>query len=156
MITAYLQGDTELIARLNAMPGRLPSGVARTVTRLALELVRRTQQKLSGQVLNVRTGVLRSSINHQVTQTSTEVTATVGTNVKYGRYHEFGVPHSWEIRPKTARALAFEVGGQTIFARHVTHPPLPERSFLRSSLREMEPMIKAELEAAVSGELHAA
>lgn len=154
MITAYLVGDTELIARLSAMPGRLQSGIARAVTKLALDLQRRTQQKLSGPVLKVRTGLLRSSINYQVKQSSTEVTATVGTNVFYGKIHEFGVPHSWEIRPRTARALAFEVGGQTIFAMRVTHPPLPERSFLRSSLREMEPMIKSELEGAVAGVLH--
>lgn len=149
MITAFLTGDTELIARLNAMPGRLQSGIARAVTKLALDLQRRTQQKLSGPVLKVRTGLLRSSINYQVHQSSTEVTATVGTNVRYASYHEWGVPHSWVIRPRTARALAFEIGGQTIFAMRVTHPPLPERSFLRSSLREIEPQIKAELEHAV-------
>ena len=154
MITAYLIGDSELIARLSAMPGGLQQGIARAVTRLALELQRLVQQKLSGPVLKVRTGVLRSSINYQVTQTATGATATVGTNVKYGRFHEFGVPHSWEIRPRSARALAFEVGGQTIFSMHVTHPPLPERSFLRSSLREMTPHVNAELEAAVAGVVH--
>lgn len=151
MLQVWLVGDTELIARLNAMPGALQSGIARAVTRLALELQRLVQQKLSGAVLKVRTGVLRSSINYQVERSATEVTASVGTNVQYARYHEFGVPHSWVIRPKSARALAFEVGGQTIFAMRVTHPPLPERSFLRSSLREMEPRIKEELERAVSG-----
>jgi phage gpG-like protein len=149
MITAHLVGDTELIARLSAMPGALQQGIARAVTRLALELQRLVQQKLSGPVLNARTGVLRSSINYQVQQSSTGALATVGTDVKYARFHEFGVPHSWEIRPKSARALAFEIGGRTIFAAHVIHPPLPERSFLRSSLREMTPEIMAELEAAV-------
>jgi phage gpG-like protein len=131
------------------MPGAVQSGIARAVTRLALELEVLVKRKLSGAVLRVRTGVLRSSIHNRVDQTSTSVTASVGTNVSYAKFHEFGVPHPWEIRPRAARALAFEIAGQTIFAARVIHPPLPERSFLRSALREMEPRIRAELEAAV-------
>jgi len=150
VITAHLVGDRELITRLSAMPDAVQSGVARAVTRLALELEALVKRKLSGEVLRVRTGVLRSSVHNRVDRTSTGVTATVGTNVAYARVHEFGVPHSWEIRPRAARALAFEVGGRTVFAAHVTHPPLPERSFLRSALREMEPRIRSELETAVT------
>lgn len=149
MITVFLAGDTQVIARLNAMPGALRSGIVRAVTRLALETQRLVQQKLSGPVLAVRTGVLRSSINYRIQDSATQVTATIGTAVKYGKYHEYGVPHSWEIKPTTAKALAFEVGGQTIFRKSATHKALPERSFLRSALREMEPRIKEELQAAV-------
>ena len=154
MITAYIVGDTALIAKLNAMPNGLRNGIARAVTRLAIETQRLVQQKLSGSVLKVRTGVLRSSINYKVEQSSTSVTATVGTNVKYAAYQEFGIPHSWEIRPKSARALAFELNGKTIFAKRVIHPPLPERSFLRSALKEMEPRITEELERAVGEAVH--
>jgi phage gpG-like protein len=150
VITAYLVGDSELIARLSAMPGVVQSGIVRAVTRLALELEALVKRKLSGDVLRVRTGVLRSSINNRVNQTATGVTASVGTNVSYAKFHEFGVPHEWEIRPRSARALAFEIGGRTIFAARVIHPPLPERSFLRSALREMEPRIRSKLEAAVT------
>jgi phage gpG-like protein len=156
MITAYLVGDREVIARLNRMPGALRGGIARAMTKLALETQRLVQQKLSGQVLNVRTGVLRSSINYHVQDNASQVTATIGTGVKYGRFHEYGVPHSWEIKPARANVLAFKVGGQSIFAARVIHPPLPERSFLRSALREMQPRIKAELSAAVGEAVHAA
>jgi phage gpG-like protein len=156
MITAFLTGDTQVIARFNAMPGALRSGIVRAVTRLALETQRLVQQKLSGPVLAVRTGVLRSSINYRVQDSATEVTATIGTAVKYAKFHEYGVPHSWEIRPRSAKALAFEIGGRSIFAARVIHPPLPERSFLRSALREMEPRIKEELQAAVGEVAHAA
>ena len=119
------------------------------MTRLAIELERNVKMKLSGSVLNVRTGVLRASIRTQIQETATGVTATVGTNVAYGRYQEEGVPHSWEIRPKSARALMFQVGGKAVFAQRVIHPPLPARSFLASTLREMTPQIKAEIDAAI-------
>lgn len=150
MITVEVIGDTALVARLEAMPGRVREGLARAVTTLGLELQRKVQsEKLSGQVLKVRTGTLRSSINTKTTTSESEVTATVGTNVRYGRVHEFGVSHSWLIEARNARSLRFQIGGRTIFRRSVTHPPLPERSFLRSALAEMRPQIEAGLTAAV-------
>ncbi len=149
MLTVELVGDRELIVRLDALSDRLRSTLGRVATRLAIEFERNVKLKLSGAVLNVRTGVLRASIRYQIQETAAGVAATVGTNVAYARYHEEGVPHSWEIRPKSARALMFEVGGATVFAQRVIHPPLPARSFLASTLEEMTPQIKADFEAAI-------
>jgi phage gpG-like protein len=161
MITAFLVGDTELIARLNAMPARVHGGLVRAITRLGLELQRKVQdEKLSGQVLKVRSGRLRGSIKMDVSDTATSVTSTVGSyGVEYARIQEYGGttgPHT--IMPKHGRALAFEWKGQQVFFRRVEHPgsKIPERSFLRSALRDMEPMIKAEIEAAVRQEVRAA
>jgi phage gpG-like protein len=149
MISIQLQGEQQLITRLTALPEQLRISLGRVMTRLAIEVERNIKLKLSGSVLNVRTGVLRASIRHQVLMTATSVTATIGTNVNYARFHEFGVPHSWEIKPKSARVLAFEIGGQSVFATRVIHPPLPERSFERSTLAEMAPYIRAEIDAAI-------
>jgi phage gpG-like protein len=150
MIAVQLIGEDRLVARFAAMPEKLQEGVARAVTRLGLELQRTVQQKLSGEVLKVRTGSLRSSINLEVTATASDVSATVGTNVRYARYHEFGVGHPWLIEAKNAKALRFTVGGRTIFRRRVTHPPLAERSFLRSALADVAPQIEEELREAVA------
>ena len=109
-------------------PSRCASASGRVITKLAIEVERNIKLKLSASVLNVRTGVLRASIHHQVLMSATSVTATIGTGVNYARIHEFGVPHSWEIpKLKSARVLAFEVGGESVFTRRVTHPALPER-----------------------------
>ncbi len=149
MLTVELVGDRELIAKLTGLPDRLRDSVARVATRLAVEFERNVKLKLSGAVLNVRTGVLRESIRHQIQQSMDSISVKVGTDVPYARYQEEGVPHSWEIRPKSARALMFEVGGKTVFAQRVIHPPLPARSFLASTLEEMTPQIKADFEAAI-------
>jgi phage gpG-like protein len=150
MITIELIGDRALVARLDAMPGRVHDGLARAVTRLGLELQRKVQsEKLSGQVLKVRTGTLRSSINMQIEDTETEIAASVGTNVLYGRIQEYGVARSWLIEARNAKSLAFTIGGTKLFRRRVTHPPLPERSFLRSALAEMAPAIEEGLREAV-------
>lgn len=153
MITFVLQGDREVFAQLGENSDEARFGIARTVTRLGLETELLTKQKLSGQVLRVRTGLLRASINSRVTEGASQVTATIGTNVKYAGIHEFGGKiHVPEIRPVKARALAFRVGGKTVFAMSArAHDVrIPERSFLRSALREMQPKIKAELQATVN------
>ncbi len=154
MLTIDLIGDKELVAKLGATPWSLRSGVARSMARLAVETVLLVKQKLSGQVLRARSGALRASIGSRVTESMTAITATISsTGVRYAAIHEFGgTIHVPEIRPKTARALAFEIGGQTIFAAytraHDVH--IPQRSFLGSALREMQPRIRAELQAAVA------
>jgi phage gpG-like protein len=161
MITAYLVGDREVIAKFNHMPSGVHRRLLQAITKLAIELDRTVKRKLSGEVLHVRSGVLRSSTNYKITDSATEVTATEGTNVKYAKFQELGVPHSWEIRPKTAKALAFSwnVPGHILtrdpaFFRSVIHPPLPARSFLASALRELEPKIRSDIAAAVDQAIH--
>jgi phage gpG-like protein len=90
VITIEIVGDRELVARLDAMPGRVKEGLARAVTRLGLELQRKVQaEKLTGQVLKVRTGSLRSSINTEISQSAEAIAASVGTNIRYARVHEY-------------------------------------------------------------------
>ena len=45
--------------------------------------------------------------------------------------HEGSRPHI--IRPRRAKALRFEVGGRTVFARMVRHPGTKARPFLRNA-----------------------
>jgi HK97 gp10 family phage protein len=158
VITAVVVGDEAVIARLAAMGPELRRGLARAVTRLALELQRKVQaEKLTGQVLKVRTGSLRSSINTRVEEGGGEVTASVGTNVRYARIHEYGgtIP-AHPVAAKNARALAFPWKGEQRFFKRVDIPAvqMPERSFLRSALREMTPRIEEGLRQAVDEALH--
>lgn len=152
MITAYIIGDREVIARFAAMGEKAQQSLSRAVMQLGLELDRRVKQKLSGEVLKVRTGVLRSSTNLSVSQTPTSVLATEGTNVRYARVHEFGFQGTVSVRAHLRHVV--QVFGRPIAATqnvraHTRRMNLPERSFLRSALREMEPQIRTGMEAAV-------
>jgi phage gpG-like protein len=155
MITVEVVGDHELVARLDAMPGRVHDGLARAVTRLRLELQRKVQsEKLSGSPLEVRTGTLRSSINTQVTDTLTEVAASVGTNLRYAAAQEFGFRGTVSVKAhmrQIKEAFGRSIRPKTIEIRaHTMRMNLPERSFLRSALAEMQPAIEDELEEAVA------
>jgi phage gpG-like protein len=147
-----------LDAKLRRVPQQVEASVLRAVRRLAISLQGYVKtQKLSGQVLHVRSGTLRRSINQEVRQTGHAIQGTVGTNVSYARIHEYGFSGTVNVREHLrtvskafGRPLASPVT-QTVRA-HTKNVNLPERSFLRSALKDFEPRILSELKAAASGD----
>ena len=141
MITAKI--DTAGVGdRLNALAGKVRASAAQAVQANTQQLLERVQDKLSGEVLNVRSGALLRSI----VETGLNIdTAGVGDSVAsdgsaaYAHIQEYGgrvnIP---EIVPRSAKALTFDYGGKLVFARHVAahSVDIPQRSFLRSSLAE--------------------
>jgi phage gpG-like protein len=126
MIHGTLVGGDKLIVRIQSLHPAILGAVTRSVEALAIELSSKVkEEKLSGQVLKNRTGTLRRSINYKLWALTDAAKAQVGTNVEYARIHEFGgtIP-----RPN----------GNAI--------KMPERSFLRSALKEMEGRIKTKIE----------
>lgn len=84
-------GDTEVIEKLGRFPNSLRKQLKETVESLSIRFNRKVKQdKLSGQVLNVRTGRLRRSMSYNVTEARAKILGSIGTNVKYARRHEFG------------------------------------------------------------------
>lgn len=139
--------------RLTTSVDSLRAAVIRKAHALALELEAYVKtRKLSGQVLHVRTGDLRRSIQSKVTVDGPRVEGSVFSDgsVPYADIHEFGGrtgPH--DIIPVKAQALHFMMHGKEVFAKIVHHPgsKMPERSYLRSSLEEMAPRIESEMAA---------
>jgi len=144
MLSVQITGDTELIERIDRMPQAVHNALLRKITALSIELQRYIRtEKLSGQVLNKRTGALQSSVFQEVSDKGTSIIAKVaaGRDVPYARIHEYGgqtKPH--DIYPKNAKALHFFMGGKEVFAKVVHHPgsKMPERSYMRSSLADMK------------------
>ena len=137
---------------LAAMPERIRAALAAKAGTLAAELWARIQQKLSGDVLIMKSGALAGSIGVTIEESSAGVAVRLATSpdVKYAAIHEFGgtiPPH--QIVPDKARTLAFLVGGKQAFAARVMLPAvtMPERSYMRSSLAEMADEIRDELAA---------
>jgi phage gpG-like protein len=140
-------------ATLAAMPERLRDALSSKANALAAELQAKIQQKLSGAVLNQKSGALARSIVTTVDDSSANISVSIATtDIKYAAIHEFGgviPPH--EIVPDKAKALAFMVGGKQVFAARVNLPAIamPERSYMRSSLAEMADEIGDGLREAV-------
>ena len=142
-------------AALAAMPERIRDALSRRADALAAELQAKIQQKLSGGVLNQKSGALARSIAATVDDSTADVSVSAATgDIKYAAIQEFGgviPPH--EIVPDKAKALAFIFGGKQVFAARVNLPAIamPERSYMRSSLAEMADEIGEGLREAVAG-----
>lgn len=146
MITGQIVKGRDLPDRFKALAPKVNSGVQKAVERLAIKMTGNVKNKLSGDVLKVRTGNLRRSVHYEKEFGQNKAFAIVGTNVIYARIHEYG----GTIVPKTAKALKFKIGDRWVITKKVT---IPERSFLRTALKELVPEIKATLEKAVGDEL---
>ena len=150
-----VRGLEETSARFDAYPAALQAALSAKATDLAAALADLVKNdKLSGAVLNTRSGALRDSIAASVTAEADGFLASVRSegNVKYAAIQEYGGKTSaHEILPAKADVLAFVAGDGQHFARRVEHPGslIPERSYLGSALADMnDDIVTALAEAA--------
>lgn len=158
MISGWIIGDEEIVKRLSAMPGKLHDGLLRRIIDLSLDLEGRVKFKLSGEVLNVQSNTLRSSIHSEVQDDGFSITGKVGTNVPYAHPHEYGFKGTVTVKESLRtikEAFGKDLKSPVTFSvrSHSRKMNLPERSFLRSALREAEGQIKRSLENAVENAL---
>ena len=115
------------------------------------------QRKLSGEVLNARTGRLLGSVAINPPEATGDLIEgslqAGGPEAPWGVFQEYGTKGPYAIEAKIARVLAFEVGGETVFAKRVTHPGLIERSFMRSTADELKASETEKYQAAVAAAL---
>ena len=153
---AKLEGAEALDARLAGLPESARAQLEAKAQALAQALAAKVRdEKLSGQVLQEKSGALKASIVAQVASDGANVTASVGSvgDIKYAAIQEYGgQTPAHEILPQKGRALAFLLGGAVRFARSIQHPGsrIPARAYLTSSLQESQDAIVAELATAAT------
>jgi len=153
-----LKDDYNLILKLRSLPGRMME-----VLRVKLDaLTHQTAsdivtEKLSGQVLHRRTGVLATSVH--ATETTNDGTTirggieAAGGPAFYGRFHEMGLDRAWEVMAVKKKALAFMMDGKKTFAKRVTHPALMARPFMKPTAAELQETLNASLARAIGDAL---
>lgn len=124
------------------MPSKVRAALVRKVTALRLKLEAKIKtEKLSGQVLHVRSGNLRASIFSQTIEEGDKILGRAASSgdVKYAGIHEFGGKTPAHVIEAKGNALAFMFQGKQAFFKRVNHPgsQMPQRSFMRSSLADM-------------------
>ncbi len=174
MMTAYIIGKEQFLANLRDAPNNVRRSLLKEMNRIVTYLVRTVKSnKLSGDPLHVRTGVLRNSIAGEVTDNGQLIEGTVGTNVSYAAVHEYGfqgtvwVPEytrrSAYVRLKNLETIRVKLNsrrkgkiiGTGVVNAHAMKMNMPERSFLRSTLNEELPTIRESLEIAIAEGLQA-
>lgn len=151
---AALEGAEALDRQLAGLPANLLTRLEAKARTLAAALVTKVRdERLSGQLLQSRSGALKASIAAELTVDGGALNATVGSfgDVKYAAIQEYGGrTAAHEILPAKTQALAFVAGGGMGFARRVQHPgsAIPAHAYLLASLDESRDAIVAELASA--------
>lgn len=147
IIKGAIVNDKEVIRRIKEMTpnihGKLQTTVASLTIKLQAYVMRR---KLSGQVLHIRSGRLIRSIDQVMYVSGTTLTGQVSTDVEYARKHEYGFKGTETVKAHLRTSKLGNKFPVRSFERDVNYP---ERSFMRSSLREMAPEIAERIDAAV-------
>jgi hypothetical protein len=94
-----------------------------------------------GEFPHADTGLLRNSIFYNVDDK--QLSVTVGTNLKYGLYLEYGTAGPRRIEATGKKALSW-IGkdGVRRFARFLIIPAMAPRSYLRRTMMEQMPKIE--------------
>jgi hypothetical protein len=147
VITARLVGDDAVIAWLRATPDAVASGLARAITTLGIELQRKIQE-------NERTGqtlIAGSSSNSlQLDQSDDRIAATVSSNSEHAHAHGYGAVGVGAKLRRITKAFGLHRSREAIKVRSDRRRiDAPKGSFLSSALEDMDPAIRAEVEAAL-------
>jgi phage gpG-like protein len=150
LITGAIVGAAELVDQLEglALVGR--KHARDFIDKFSLKVLVRSKEKLSDDVLKVRTGRLRRSITRALEEGGDgSITGIVGTNVVYARRQELGFTGTESVREHLVtikQAFGKKLkGGPVTFTMpaHTRNVDYPAHSFLASSMTELEPDFKA-------------
>lgn len=146
-------GGARVAQRIERRRSRVHRYVLMAVKKWTITMVREVKQvKLrGGNPLHSRTGNLSRSIHSTINDSELTVMSSVGTNLLYGKIHEFGkivtvpahlrmVTQAWGRRLRNPH--------QVMVRTHKAN--YPERSFLRSALRELAPEAREQILAGVN------
>jgi hypothetical protein len=157
MIGLEITGDTALLTKLEATTGKVRAAAKSSLDMWATELAGYIKMnKLSGNPLHRRSGNLSSSVYPDKRETADTVSggARAGLDVPYAKAHEYGMQRNVVVsayhRMQTmAWGKPMATPREVLVNQHSSYINLPERSYMRSSLREQAPEGIAELRAAV-------
>jgi hypothetical protein len=125
--------DVTVLAWMRGQTDGFTQKMLRKMNYLMLRLQQKiVGEKLSGQVLNQRSGLLAGGVQVIPAEIEGDVLVSgVSSLTWYGIVHEEG-PHT--IVPVNKKWLRFMMNGKEVFAKSVF---LPERKFMRPALGEM-------------------
>lgn len=150
LIEGQILGSEAVQARFLAVQDSTRRRVRDAVNAQGFALLRLVKQKLSDDVLHVRTGRLRRSINTKNQDDGSTFRSSTGTNVVYARVHELGFQGTVQVREhmRQSKNGAFPVSA------HPMRMNIPKRSFLASSLEARKTEIRVALLTAINGASH--
>jgi hypothetical protein len=155
MITGKVVGDQAVLLKFKSYGVLARENLRTAVREQGIRVLALVKAKVSGPVLKNRTGTLRRKLNVQFSETPSSISASVGLSLAYAPPHEYGFDGTVTVKEHLVtitQAFGRELAGPVQFTMptHERHMKLPERSYLRSTLREETATIRAALQSAVT------
>jgi hypothetical protein len=161
MISGTVKNTEKVLVRLDGIAPNIKAALKEEVQRQVINLQNYVKaNKLGGQVLKRKTGTLSRSIQQNVTETASGVSGFVDSRInessplKYAAVHEYGFNGSVTVR-EHLRMMTQAFGHPVKEPHKITirtfnrNMNMPERSYLRSSLGELQQQITDAINAAV-------
>lgn len=146
-INLKVDGLDRVIQFLLSKPSRVKRSIERTILQLSSYLLNYVRsKKLSGQVLNRRTGDLDASGNAYILVSGDKASAVIEFDSPYARIHEYG--GTVTIREHLATS---KLGNSFTVRSHTA--VFPKRSYARTSLVENRSYIHDQLQISVNRSL---
>lgn len=143
MITATLD-DRRVLAWLAALGPKAQAASVQASNQILARLVNIIDRRLSGEVLNSRSGALRASLRTSV-DLSAGILATVTANTPYAAFQEYGFSGVENVRAHLrhqTQAFGHPIKPIELQVRaHARRVDYPAHSYLRSALAELAPEI---------------
>lgn len=141
-----------LESKVNSVRDALAERMTYTSAMLQQAIV---DEKLSGQLLKIRSGKLASSVRgietYKTWSTISGGVTAGGGPVVYARSLEYG-SKAHDILPRNAKSLHFFVDGKEIFTGRVRHPGTKAYAFMRGTLDEKaQEIVSGFQDAAIEG-----
>jgi hypothetical protein len=158
MIKFFMDGQTDVERMLEQEPERIVVAMLDPINEGTLEMADQARSNATGGVLQRRTGTLEESVQPQapkVNNLTVDQDLTAGSGYAfYGRILEQGVDHGWlEENLWAGKPMAFETGGDKVFAALAEHPALPSFPWFYPILEETTPVIIDKVSQAITKEL---
>ncbi|MFZ4774628.1 MAG: hypothetical protein ACOYM3_04650 [Terrimicrobiaceae bacterium] len=141
MIAIQISSEAQALAtKLGGLPSRVGPAICRTMrlqNQVTIGHIVDTKLANAGpKFLNARSSLLRGSVRASAPRSSgTEISTSIGSNVKYAAVHEYGCG-PYTIRPSKGKALRWGNASGVHFARTVRHPGFPARRMFETGIEE--------------------
>ena len=157
MITIHILGTEQVVSTLLAITPKLRTTLKQAMQKSLVTLLRLVKEDyLSGRALHVRTGRLRRSVHSDLQEGPSGLVGLVGTNVNYGKFHEYGTEtvraRLAKLKAGARQQLLFGGGVRGALAQAKATAGSGEFSphaFLRPALKKLEPEIRQNFEDAI-------
>ena len=162
MRITFRDTDTKIIQMLNTKGGVVVARAAEGLKKGLASTKEVVTENVTGGVIHEWSGDLLESLGYgplTITTESVDLQLVIGgPGAWYAPLLEYGVPHTWvettrrgtQGKKRGGGVMGFEVGGETLFRKTVTHPAMEAKPYFAPALDATTEQIVEDVQAEIA------